>query len=302
MGTYSRKNKIWKNIFMATTVIFLLLSLILGGIVFFNWDYISFKALMTQRYIHTGLLDELVTEHVGVDSNGDFIQYFDNLSIAAVTEMINETGKDYYTYQYNPSQYQSYQTRREETAAQSHIKELTPDTVYMLLTNFTDDSLVFFESSINAIEPYDNLVLDLRDNGGGDIDVILEIADYFMDKYTIMLQESRRHKTVDIRAKNGLVLSYDNLVIMQNERTASAAEQLITALTSNLEEVSTVGVSTYGKYVGQTRIPLLRNFYVRATTLEWTAPDGTRLPAGGITPDYFYTEQDIIDYVLEALL
>ena len=302
MGKYNRKNKILKNIFMVTTVLFLLLSIVLGGIVFYNWDYISFKALMTQRYIHTGLLDELVSEYVDIESDGDFITYFDNLSIEAVTRMINETGRDYYTYQYNPSQYESYQTGREEKAAQSYILELTPDTVYMLLTNFTDSSLAFFKESIPAIENYDNLVLDLRDNGGGDIDVILEIADNFMEKYTIMLQESRRHKAVDIRAKEGLNLAYDNLVILQNERTASASEQLITALTENLDEAVTVGVSTYGKYVGQTRIPLLRNFYVKATTLEWTAPDGTRLPEGGIEPDYFYTDSDIIDFVLANIL
>ncbi len=303
MGIYNKKNKIWKNIFMITTVLFLVVSLILGAIVFFNWDYISFKALMTQRYLHTDLLDDLVNEHVGVESEDGFMKYFDNLSITAVADLINATGRDYYTYQYNPSQYESYTDWRAEKAAESHIKELTPDTVYMLLTNFTDDTQEFFINSIEAIKPYENLVLDLRDNGGGDIDVILKIADNFVDNNTVMLREYRRHKTTDIKAKTEKILAFNNLVILQNGNTASAAEQLITILTYTLDGVTTVGTPTYGKYVGQTSISLLRGFHVRATTLEWIAPDGTALAEGGISPDHTYTDgPDIIAYILETIL
>lgn len=302
MGTYNRKNRIWKNVFIIATVFFMVLSLLLGSIVFLNWDYISFKALMTQGYIKTDILDDLILEKVGVESNGNIMRYFDNLSIAAVTELIRETGKDYYTYQYNPSQFETYTVNREEKAAKSHIKELTPDTVYMLLTNFSEDTLEFFKNSIPEIKNYRNLVLDLRDNNGGDISVILDIADYFLDKNTIMLKETRKFRTAAIRAKIPKELSYDNLVILQNGNTASAAEQLITVLSYSLEDAVTVGVPTYGKYVGQTRIGLLRGFYVKATTLEWTAPDGILLDENGIAPDYTYEDNDIIDFVLENIL
>ena len=91
MSRYTNKNKIWKNVFIATTVFFFTLSLALGAIVFVNWDYISFKTLMTQRYIHTDILDDLIEEHVGVESKGRFLQYFDNLSIAAVTDLIKKS-------------------------------------------------------------------------------------------------------------------------------------------------------------------------------------------------------------------
>lgn len=302
MGTIKNKNKFWKNIFIVTTVFFLTLSLLLGALVLVNWDYISFKALMTQRYIHTDILDSLIEENVGVEAKGEILKYFDNLAISAITDKINDTGQDYYTYQYNPSQFETYTAQREEKAAKSHIKELTPDTVYMLLTNFTDDTLEFFKSSLDAISGYENLVLDLRENGGGDIRVILEIADFFIDKDTIMLKEYRRHKTTNIKAQTDKELAFNNLVILQNGHTASASEQLITALSFTVENVTTVGTPTYGKYVGQTRIGLLRGFYVKATTLEWIAPDGTSLNESGIFPDLNYKNDDIIDYVLEDVL
>ncbi|MCD6323457.1 MAG: hypothetical protein J7L77_10605, partial [Clostridiales bacterium] len=222
--------------------------------------------------------------------------------ISAVTNMIKETGQDNYTYQYNPSQFKTYTAQREGKAAKSYIKELTPDTVYMLLTNFTDDTLAFFKSSINEIKGYDNLVLDLRENGGGDIRVILEMADFFIEKDTIMLREYRRHKTTNIKAKTNKELDFNNLVILQNGHTASASEQLITALTFTVNNVTTVGTPTYGKYVGQTRIGLLRGFYVKATTLEWIAPDGTSLNEAGISPALYYENDNIIGYVLENVL
>lgn len=302
MGRYTNKTKIWKNIFIITTAFFFTLSLLLGLIVYLNWDYISFKTLMTQRYIHTELMDDLIYENVGVESDQSMMKYFDNLAIDAVADRINETRKDYYTYQYNPDQFATYTSNREEKAAQSHIKVLTPDTVYMLLTNFTDDTLRFFEESLSQIEKYDNFVLDLQNNGGGDINVILEIADYFIEKNTNMLLEYRRHKTTAIKAKNEKCLDFENIVILQNGHTASASEQLVTALTYTLDNVTKVGTATYGKYVGQTRIALLRGFYVKATTLEWIAPDGTSLPEEGIAPDYIYTDDDIVDYVLSDIL
>ena len=69
-----------------------------------------------------------------------------------------------------------------------------------------------------------------------------------------------------------------------------------------MDAVITVGTPTYGKYVGQTRIGLLRGFYVKATTLEWIAPDGTSLNEAGISPDHYYVNDDILDYVLENVL
>ncbi|HPJ22191.1 MAG TPA: S41 family peptidase [Clostridia bacterium] len=292
----------WKKIFLGLFIFFLTISLILGTVVFLNWDYILFKAFITNRYLKTDILDEIYPEYIGQEINGRYFRYFDNLSIAAVTKLIRDTGDDYYTYQYNPDQFESYTSSREEKAALSYTEELTPDTIYMLLTNFTPDSLDFFIRSIPVISEYKNLVLDLRDNGGGDIDVIFKIADYFLPENAGIVTEYRRHRSTEILAKGIQELSFEKIVILQNNRTASASEQLIAALGYNLAEVTTVGTPTFGKSVGQTRIALLEGFYVKATTLEWKIPDGTEIDGNGIEPDVTYEGSDIIGYVLENLL
>lgn len=297
-----KKQRTLKKVFFGLFIAFLSISLILGTVVFLNWDYILFKAFMTNRYLKTEILDDIYSENIGQEIDGRYFRYFDNLSIAAVTKLIRDTGKDNYTYQYNPDQFADYTGTREKKAAESNTKELTPDTVYMLLTNFTPESLDFFRSSIDGISGYPNLVLDLRNNGGGDIKVIFEIADYFLPRGDVLVTEYRRHSTADILSKDEKELEFDNIVILQNGYTASASEQLIAALNYNLDETITIGTPTYGKSVGQTRIALLNGFYMKATTLEWKIPDGTGIHGIGIIPDIRYDDDDILDFILETIL
>jgi hypothetical protein len=297
-----KKQRTLKKLFLGLFIAFLSISLILGTVVFLNWDYILFKAFITNRYLKTEILDDIYPEYIGQEIDGRYFRYFDNLSIAAFTKLIRDTGMDNYTYQYNPDQFADYTSSREERAAESHTKELTPDTVYMLLTNFTPESLDFFRNSIDEISGYPNLVLDLRNNGGGDIKVIFEIADHFLPRGDILVTEYRRHSSTDITAKSEKVLEFENIVILQNNYTASASEQLIAALTYNLDETTTVGTPTYGKSVGQTRIGLLNGFYMKATTLEWKIPDGTGIDGVGITPDIRYDDDDILNFILDTIL
>lgn len=297
-----KNRKAKQKILQISVIVLSVLVLLLGTTVFLNWDYISFKIFLSNRYLKTEILDSLYEEHVGMDVEGGYYKYFDNLSIAAVTKLIRDSGLDNYTYQYNPDQFERYTSNREEKARESYVEELTPGTVYMLLTNFTPESLEFFESSADAISGYRNLVLDLRGNGGGDLDVIFEIADYFIGKGSTLVLEQRRHKSTAIKAKTPVSLEYEKIVVLQDGNTASASEQLIMALEANIENFVKVGAPTRGKYVGQTRIPLLRNFYVKATTLEWTSPDGSVPDPDGIAPDFLYGEEDILSFVLDRVL
>ncbi len=290
------------KVLWAAVIVLSVLTIILGTLVFLNWDYISFKVFLTDRYLKTDILDSIYEEYVGLDADGHYYKYFDNLSIAAVTKLIRDSGKDNYTYQYNPEQFEDYTSNREEKAEKSYVEQLTPDTVYMLLTNFTPASLKFFQDSVEEIGGYENLVLDLRGNGGGDLDVIFEIADYFVEKGSVLVIEKRRHKSTNIDAVKNKSLYFENMVILQDKNTASASEQLITALDANIAGLTKVGTRTRGKYVGQTRISLLRNFYVKATTLEWVSPDGRAQDPNGIPPDYGYEGEDIISYVLDEIL
>ncbi|MFO7637108.1 MAG: S41 family peptidase [Clostridia bacterium] len=295
-----KKSRRRTRIALAGSLVLLCLSL---TVIFLNWDYISYKAFLSAGYIHTGALDTIYRDNIGMDVEGRYYRYFDNLSISLLSREVREKAEDPYTFQYNPSQQRSYEEWREEKSARSYVEELTPDTVYMLLTNFTRDTFAFFNENLDFISGYNNLVLDLRDNSGGDLDIMLKIGDAFVEKGGVLIIEKTRFRERGIPSRKDPSLSFDKIIILQNGNSASAAELLILALSENLEQVTTIGETTYGKSVGQTVLNLMRGFRARATTLVFLSP-GNKLSIHsiGIVPDIVLPPGDLVRYALEEII
>lgn len=95
------------------------------------------------------------------------------------------------------------------------------------------------------------LVLDLRDNGGGDLDEAEEVADLLLrvNKEIYSVRYPREEVT---KYASKTVYSFDHISIFLNEYSASASELLALSLKMNLgNRVDLIGPSTYGKGVGQ---------------------------------------------------
>jgi len=95
------------------------------------------------------------------------------------------------------------------------------------------------------------LVLDLRDNGGGDLDEAEAVADLLLrvNKEIYSVRYPREEVT---KFASKTVYSFDHISIFLNERSASASELLALSLKMNLgNRVELIGSSTYGKGVGQ---------------------------------------------------
>lgn len=103
----------------------------------------------------------------------------------------------------------------------------------------------------------DELVIDLRYNGGGSVDVALQILNYIVPAsgdgkvaYTYRYNEkqSTNNRTTNF-TKNGS-LSLDRIVVITSRGSASASELLINSLRPYMPVV-VIGDNTYGKPVGQ---------------------------------------------------
>ncbi len=95
------------------------------------------------------------------------------------------------------------------------------------------------------------LVLDLRDNGGGDLDEAERVADLLLrvNKEIYSVRYPREEVT---KFASKTVYSFDHISIFLNEHSASASELLALSLKMNLgNRVDLIGPSTYGKGVGQ---------------------------------------------------
>lgn len=140
------------------------------------------------------------------------------------------------------------------------------------------------------------LILDLRDNGGGDFDASIDIGGIFLDgKEVVSVADARGNKTVHRASKGSIDLP---LVVLVNNNSASASEILAGALQDNKRAVL-VGEQTYGKGVVQTIYPLRNGGALKLTTQKYFTPNGTDINKIGIHPDYVVQNKDGVDKDLQ---
>lgn len=141
-----------------------------------------------------------------------------------------------------------------------------------------------FMDSINELRDsgMQKLVIDLRNNPGGDLGVVTDIADEFLDEGTITYTEDKNGKQEFITARTG-GMDYP-AVIITNGNSASASEVLTAALKDN-GKATVVGEKTYGKGVVQRTFPLSDETGISVTVARYFTPAGICIHGIGIEPD-----------------
>lgn len=292
----------YKKRFIITLSCLVAVLAITATYIYLNYDYLAFKHFISGHYIYTDALDNVFKKELNRDVKGDYYAYFDDLVISVVTRRMREENNDRYTYLYTPEYYQSYKQEEKQEAQQSEIKVLDDRTVYMRLTNFSTYTLKFMEGNIEKLKSRSNLVIDLRDNYGGDIEAMADMCSYFLEPGSIIAVDDMRFMEYTYKAKKKPVrLAYDKILILQNANTASASENMLAALNDNLENVTLIGEKTFGKGIGQFTLPLKRGFAVKATILLWNTPKGVNIHGKGIEPEMEYKGDDMLQFALDQI-
>ncbi len=176
------------------------------------------------------------------------------------------------------------QRRKIETVTVTY--ELLEDNIaYIQLTEFDDVTVEQFEEALDQLEAdgAQGLLLDLRDNPGGSLYSVVEIADMLLGEGLILYTEdkdgSREEYTSDAERELDLPI-----VLLVNENSASAAEVLTGALKDHGKAI-VVGTTTFGKGIVQTVRTLSDGSTVKLTTSAYYTPNGVNIHGTGITPD-----------------
>ncbi|WP_058485764.1 S41 family peptidase [Defluviitalea phaphyphila] len=298
-----QKYKKLKRKFYILLTIFILFVLGTSYYIYLNYDYLAFKHFISQNYIYTETLDELYEKELKQNVNGKYYKYFDNVVISIVTREIRELNGDMYTYQYLPEEYEKSKVDEKKEAQNSYVEELSKNAVYLKLTNYSKYTKDFIKDQINYLKDYPNIIIDLRDNRGGDISALYYMSDLFLPKNKILAFDITRSKlfTRTVKSKRKQTLHYDNIIILQNKNTASSSEGFISALKDNLDNVTLIGETTFGKGIGQFTLPLTKGFAIKATTMLWNTPNNINIQEIGISPDIEYTNEDIVEYALKYI-
>lgn len=149
------------------------------------------------------------------------------------------------------------------------------------------------------------LVVDLRNNPGGLLDSVIEVAGQFLEKDAIVAYEvdSRGEKTPFKASGDGLALQYP-LAVLVDQFTASSGEVLAAALRDN-RGAPLFGSKTFGKGSVAVIQPLSDGSALIITTSRWESPLGQVIEGRGLEPDYPIEPapgEENTDPVLEAAL
>lgn len=155
---------------------------------------------------------------------------------------------------------------------------------YIHIKSFDDVTGEDFEDSYKKLKEagMEGLVLDLRNNPGGSLDVCLDIADKFLDKGVIVTTED----------KNGEVITEESdeekddipMTVLVNENSASASEILSGAL-KDIDRAKIIGKKTFGKGIVQKLFPLEDGSGAKITISEYHTPSGAKINKVGVEPD-----------------
>lgn len=176
---------------------------------------------------------------------------------------------------------------------------------YLELTEFDAVSTEQFRNALEDLKAQgmESLILDLRNNPGGRLDVAVDIADELIDTGVV----------VSIADKNGNSQSYeaDNegslgipLAVLVNGDSASASE-VLSGCIRDYGVGTLVGTQTFGKGIVQNIIPLTDGTAMKVTTAHYYTPNGEDIHGEGIAPDVIVeedTETKDVDEQLEAAI
>lgn len=169
---------------------------------------------------------------------------------------------------------------------------LTDDIGYISITNFnmsTDDSKQStYTEFVKGMESLDKsgmkkLIIDLRDNPGGVMEEVINIADYILPEGIITYTETRNGDREEYKSGE----SHINIpiVILINNNSASASEILTGAL-KDYDYAVVVGEKSYGKGIVQRVYPFVDGSGMSMTVAKYFTPDGVCIHEIGIEPDY----------------
>ena len=131
------------------------------------------------------------------------------------------------------------------------------------------------------------VILDLRGNGGGVIDVALKMADAMTEEEGVYLAGTRWRADMgglEQTYSTGGGLPLNKIVVLVDGGTASAAELLAGSL-QDTGAATLIGEKTYGKGQGQYHFDLINGDKLVITTLELELPQQGSYEGVGLTPD-----------------
>lgn len=177
----------------------------------------------------------------------------------------------------------------------SYLNEEGEDSIegniaWLRLYHFTEYAVNDFkDAGLEIIDQgADKIILDLRNNPGGYLEVSQYIAGWFLNKGEIVVVEDFGDESIEdivYKSKGSSIFSKYPIVVLINKGSASASEILAGALRDNLG-TQLVGEQSFGKGSVQILEKLKEGSSLKITVAKWLTPNGYNINKVGLTPDF----------------
>jgi carboxyl-terminal processing protease len=162
------------------------------------------------------------------------------------------------------------------------------DIALIRVSRFGDDTTQGFAEAVKEAKAKNakGIIVDLRNNPGGYLDAAVSMGSLMIPAGKIVvMEESGSGARKEMKTKGGDVLSGVKTVVLINQGSASASEILAGALKENRDNVTLVGMKSFGKGSVQELIPVSKDTAVKVTVAKWLTPKGNQINHVGISPD-----------------
>lgn len=223
------------------------------------------------------MVGDIITKVKGVDVNGK--------TTSEVSNMIKSTNGNV-EIEVNRGGITKTLTLKVSTVSiKSVIKNKYDKTGYLRIETFSNTTYKQFKESLETLEKdgIENLIVDVRNNGGGFLNSAVEIAELFVEKgkpiYGLQTKDKKEMYKDTTKEKRDY-----KVIVLINGGSASASEVLAAALKESYG-ATLLGTKSYGKGTVQDTSELESGGMIKYTTAYWLTPKGVTINEKGLTPD-----------------
>ncbi len=235
------------------------------------------------------VLDNSPAKKVGVEENDILLRINDKdittYELTGITDLIKKTeGIIKITILRNNKEI-IFNVEKEDIELQVVSSDIFNNIGYIKIEIFGENASSQVKEALKKLESYNiqSLIIDLRDNSGGYLSSATSIAEQFLEKGKIIYK--LENKSSNTTYKDKTKSNFDKkIVVLINERTASASEVLAGALKDSYN-ATLLGTNSYGKGKVQQTKEFNNGSMVKYTSSKWYTPNGICIDGKGLTPD-----------------
>ncbi len=161
------------------------------------------------------------------------------------------------------------------------------------LSSFSEDTAIELKNALKTNPIEKGIIIDLRNNPGGALNVVRDIADIFLEKGQLITtidygKNDKMHYTAETPANK------EKLAVLINKNSASASELFAGAMQDHKRGV-VIGETSFGKGSVQSLFSLDDGSALKLTIAKYQTPSGKYIHGIGIEPDLKIDSLDKID-------